>query len=63
MGYRLARKEFGDQGDETFLFFVQFRLTLQIIQHCIQWVPLGWQHLVLSLGTNSSKLLLPNSNK
>jgi hypothetical protein len=38
MGYRLASKELGVQGDETFLFSVWFRLTMRLIQHCIQWV-------------------------
>jgi len=41
MGYRLASKELGVQGQETFLSSTWFSLTLRLIQHCIQWVPLG----------------------
>jgi len=41
MGYRLASKELSVEGEETFLFSIRFSLTLRLIQHYIQWVPLG----------------------
>jgi hypothetical protein len=44
MGYRLDSKELGVQGEETFLFSTRFSLTLRLIQHCIQWVPLGCEN-------------------
>jgi hypothetical protein len=41
MSYRLASKELSVQGKETCLFSARISLTVQLIQHCIQWVPLG----------------------